>query len=73
MKMERLKCLHVKESLEAGVETLIGDLLPEGLELRLINGISRYIMPPGKCMEQLTGEFLGVLHPCMYNNNSSNN
>lgn len=31
------KCLHVKESLEAGVEALIGDLLPEGFELRLVN------------------------------------
>jgi len=65
---EREIHLHVKESLEPGVETLVGNLFPEFPQLSFIDRITFHIPLPCKWTEQLSCKLLWLLHSCHYTN-----
>ena len=61
----RLQRLHVKENLEARVEAVVGDLLPDLAQLILIDLIHLHLPAAAQRVEKLHRELLRLRHPCI--------
>lgn len=61
----RLQGLHVEEDLEARVEAVVGDLLPDLAQLILIDLIHLHLPAAAQRVEELHREFLRLRHPCI--------
>jgi hypothetical protein len=69
----RLGTLHVEEDLEARVEAVIGDLLPDLAQLLLVDLVHLHLAPPAQRVEQLHRKLLRLRHPCIPNSDAVRN
>jgi hypothetical protein len=69
----RLGALHVEEDLEARVEAVIGDLLPDLAQLLLVDLVHLHLAPPAQRVEQLHRKLLRLRHPCIPNSDAVRN
>lgn len=62
--------IHVEEDLEARVEAVVGDLLPDLAQLILIDLVHLHLPAAAERVEQLHRELLRLRHPCTRNSNA---
>ena len=65
--------LHVEEDLEARVEAVVCDLLPDLAQLILVDLVHLHLAPAAERVEQLHRELLRLRHPCIRNSNAVRN